>query len=414
MSLIKKGLLIGNYKDASDLRFLSSHRVTHILCSAAELSPVYPGRFKYKHVVADDVPYFNLSKHFEAAADFINEAIKSNGVVLVHCAAGISRSVTLATAYLMKHERMKAATALSLIRSRRFIANPNPGFIRQLREYESRLEEIWSRQQQQQQQQQRQPETHGYRPVSQGLSVDRHGARRTVGPEQEYMARSGGFGLGVAGVQLGKPSVVRGYQGGSMLRTPTESWLIQKSTEDPIIDGALAPKSSLPGNAISKTYSGGFGVTEKALTRNASMRPTYGTSLIDSRYQPTSISKPVEIRTEDPHNRMVRDAKFVDDKYTSQNLQANRSRLNGEANPRLSANTGGQTYSSTLAYGTKAREWEATRKSPRHSMTATKAVPSHYLRQSVGGSGFGIRSPYSVHSHPTSVLVGTANTYYIR
>lgn len=411
MSLIKKGLLIGNYKDASDLRFLSTHRVTHILCSAAELSPVYPGRFKYKHVVADDVPYFNLSKHFDAAADFINEAIKSNGVVLVHCAAGISRSVTLATAYLMKHERMKAATALSMIRSRRFIANPNPGFVRQLREYESRLEEIWSRQQQQQ----KQTETHGYRPVSQGLSVDRQGARRTVGPEQEYMARSGGFGLGVAGVQLARPSVVRGYQGGGMLRTPTESWLIQKSPEDPMIDAALASKSTLPGSSISKTYSGGFGATEKVLTRNASMRPTYGTGLADSRYQPTAISKPLELRNEEAYPRMVRDPRFVDDRYAPQNLQANRSRLNGEANPRLSANGGTQTYTSTLGYtATKAREWEATRKSPRNSMTATKAVPSHYLRQSVGGAGFGIRSPYSVHSHPTSVLVGSANTYYIR
>src|SRR3990167_330996 len=146
MSLIKKGLLVGNYKDAGDLRFLTSHRVTHILCSAAELTPLFPGRFKYKHVVADDVPYFNLSRYFDGAADFIHDAMRSNGVVLVHCAAGISRSVSLTLAYLMKYERMKLAPALSLIKSRRFIANPNPGFLRQLKEYESRLDDFWARQ----------------------------------------------------------------------------------------------------------------------------------------------------------------------------------------------------------------------------------------------------------------------------
>ena len=132
--------MIGNYRDAQDLSLLQRNGVSHVLCSAGELGPVYPGRFVYKHVTADDDPHYNLSRHFDHAADFIRDGISSGGTVFVHCAAGISRSVSLACAYLLKHEDMKLGTAMSLIKGRRYIANPNPGFMRQLRDFESKLQ----------------------------------------------------------------------------------------------------------------------------------------------------------------------------------------------------------------------------------------------------------------------------------
>lgn len=142
MSLIKKGLLIGNERDSKDLRSLTRQGVTHILCAAEELYPAHPGKFAYRHVMASDVPEYNLSRHFDQASDFILEAISNGGTVLVHCAAGISRSVTLSIAYLMKHENMKLSSAYGLIKSRRAIANPNPGFIKQLKDFEQRLEQF--------------------------------------------------------------------------------------------------------------------------------------------------------------------------------------------------------------------------------------------------------------------------------
>lgn len=142
MSLIKKGLLVGNERDSRDLKSLKRNGVTHILCAAQELGPAHPGKFVYRHVMADDVPNYNISRYFDHAADFIHDALTNGGTVLVHCAAGISRSVSLTMAYLLKHEGHKFASALSMIKSRRAIANPNPGFMKQLKDYEKRLEMI--------------------------------------------------------------------------------------------------------------------------------------------------------------------------------------------------------------------------------------------------------------------------------
>ena len=140
MSLIRKGLLIGNYRDAEDLKFLQTYGITHILCSARELQPVFPRKFIYKHIPADDVPSYNLMRYFDTGADFIHSAIESGGTVFVHCAAGISRSVSLCLAYFIKYEEMRLGNAFNLVKSRRHIVNPNNGFMKQLREYESRME----------------------------------------------------------------------------------------------------------------------------------------------------------------------------------------------------------------------------------------------------------------------------------
>lgn len=139
MSLITPGLYIGNFRDAQDMNFLQRNGISHILCSAAELQPVFKNKFKYKHVQANDIPTYNISRHFDSAADFIHEALSENGSILVHCAAGISRSVSLALAYYIKHQNKKLHDSLNMIKSRRFIANPNPGFIKQLKEYEGRV-----------------------------------------------------------------------------------------------------------------------------------------------------------------------------------------------------------------------------------------------------------------------------------
>ena len=50
--------------------------------------------------------------------------------------AGISRSSTIILSYLIKYKKMKFDDALNLIREKREKINPNPGFVKQLREYE--------------------------------------------------------------------------------------------------------------------------------------------------------------------------------------------------------------------------------------------------------------------------------------
>jgi protein-tyrosine phosphatase len=58
------------------------------------------------------------------------------GGVLVHCWAGVSRSVSCICAYLMESEGYTFHEALNYVRINRPVANPNEGFRQQLELYE--------------------------------------------------------------------------------------------------------------------------------------------------------------------------------------------------------------------------------------------------------------------------------------
>lgn len=52
-------------------------------------------KYQRLHIKLDDLDHANLLLHMEAAVGFVQAAIAAGGNVLVHCAAGISRSATV-------------------------------------------------------------------------------------------------------------------------------------------------------------------------------------------------------------------------------------------------------------------------------------------------------------------------------
>ena len=82
--------------------------------------------------VYDNKPMIEIGYHF------INLAVNSNKNILVHCMAGISRSVSLITYYLMKKYHVNYDKAICVIRSKRAIANPNDSFKSQLKKYQKK------------------------------------------------------------------------------------------------------------------------------------------------------------------------------------------------------------------------------------------------------------------------------------
>ncbi len=76
-----------------------------------------------------------IQLYFESVARFINSHVKMGQNVLVHCYAGMSRSVTLVIAYMiiyLKYDNVDAA--LARIKVARPIAHPNSGFMAKLKE----------------------------------------------------------------------------------------------------------------------------------------------------------------------------------------------------------------------------------------------------------------------------------------
>ncbi|XP_054153561.1 dual specificity protein phosphatase 22-like [Oppia nitens] len=90
----------------------------------------------YYHINAKDCKTTQLLDRFEETYQLIADTHGMDRGVLVHCRAGISRSATLVTAFLMKRYRLPYSEAIRVVRSKRPSVNPNAGFVTQLQLYE--------------------------------------------------------------------------------------------------------------------------------------------------------------------------------------------------------------------------------------------------------------------------------------
>jgi hypothetical protein len=69
-----------------------------------------------------------IVKRFDAAVDQIHAWHAQDKRILIHCTAGVSRSVTTVIWYLMRYENFTWEDAYALVRQKRSIAFPNPRF----------------------------------------------------------------------------------------------------------------------------------------------------------------------------------------------------------------------------------------------------------------------------------------------
>ena len=139
-SPIYNGILyVGDKADAANCVRLQNLGITHIVNATKDIPNSSPNRFKYINVAVDDDESTDLKRHFRRSNEFVKNAIRKGGRVMIHCRAGVSRSVTLCIAYLMQCEGMRLRDAFSLLESRRSIIRPNNSFLMQLAKYEVML-----------------------------------------------------------------------------------------------------------------------------------------------------------------------------------------------------------------------------------------------------------------------------------
>uniref|UniRef100_G1P909 Dual specificity protein phosphatase 15 n=1 Tax=Myotis lucifugus TaxID=59463 RepID=G1P909_MYOLU len=128
------GLYLGNFIDAKDPDQLGRNKITHIISIHESPQPLMQG-ITYLRIPVADNPEVPIKKHFKECINFIHCCRLNGGNCLVHCFAGISRSTTIVTAYVMTVTGLGWREVLEAIKSTRPIANPNPGFRQQLEEF---------------------------------------------------------------------------------------------------------------------------------------------------------------------------------------------------------------------------------------------------------------------------------------
>mmetsp|Transcript_152 Transcript_152/g.203 ORF Transcript_152/g.203 Transcript_152/m.203 type:complete len:195 (-) Transcript_152:74-658(-) len=133
------GLWLGDMEAAFNAPELEKRGITHVVTVIIGASPPFPKKFEYRTIQAIDIKQEDLTPYFDDIVEFIHSAISSGGRVFVHCRRGKSRSASFVLAYLMSKHSHSLDDALEFVKQKRPIVRPNPGFINQLKEFESKL-----------------------------------------------------------------------------------------------------------------------------------------------------------------------------------------------------------------------------------------------------------------------------------
>lgn len=111
---------------------------THATLNLCESDDPYRTPVHEWHPIRDAEPAPSLDWLADRVA-FVEEHRSHNKAVYVHCLNGVSRSVMVVTAYLMKAHGWPRDEALAFVRLHRPLARPNPAFMELLAEWEQLL-----------------------------------------------------------------------------------------------------------------------------------------------------------------------------------------------------------------------------------------------------------------------------------
>ena len=126
---IVPGLFLGSARDAE---LVSALHVTHVLNLSGRPSSRYClSHAKVMSIEMEDRRGYRLNMHFEACLDFIRKGL-SEGGILVHCEAGVNRSVAIVAAYLLVEKNVPLSSVLRLLREKRGLVLTNVWFIAEL------------------------------------------------------------------------------------------------------------------------------------------------------------------------------------------------------------------------------------------------------------------------------------------
>lgn len=131
--IIPNFLWLGSVESAQDKTLIENLKITHIVnATIRSRRNFFPDLVKYFTVDILDEVSEDMTNFFEPVNQFIDEAEKEGGRVLVHCQAGISRSACLTINYIRIRNNLTLKEALEYVITQRPEVHPNRSFMEQL------------------------------------------------------------------------------------------------------------------------------------------------------------------------------------------------------------------------------------------------------------------------------------------
>jgi atypical dual specificity phosphatase len=151
-SQITNRIFISDIASIMNKEELKKNGITHIVSVFNGAKETYPKDFTYKLIHINDDHWVPIKNFFDETTQFIHESLENNEdtKVLVHCQRGVSRSVSVVLAYLLFEQNNRSQIeekiidkrileTLKFVQSKREIAEPNKGFLKNIKEYVMKL-----------------------------------------------------------------------------------------------------------------------------------------------------------------------------------------------------------------------------------------------------------------------------------
>lgn len=135
MHEIEPNLYLGSLMAGGNEAYLRENEIRHIVQALDSQDKVehFEG-ITYHFIGIEDSQASDIAQYLPGALNFIHQHVIAGNKVLVHCAAGVSRSASIVIAYLMGKYNLEFSDARQRVFLKRKCIFPNLGFQRQLRE----------------------------------------------------------------------------------------------------------------------------------------------------------------------------------------------------------------------------------------------------------------------------------------
>lgn len=145
-AILLNELYLGTGQQAVTRKIMKDLKITHIVNITKDIGCPFDNdedKIKYIQIEVDDLENVSIDKYFNKVGEFMNDALNinnnNNNRIMVHCEMGVSRSSSFVLVYLMKYRKMRLCEAYQHVKKCREIIHPNPGFFKQLIEFEKTL-----------------------------------------------------------------------------------------------------------------------------------------------------------------------------------------------------------------------------------------------------------------------------------